>query len=71
MLLPTKRRSSLAGVAVASVRMGLSRRLYVTDKITQCSVLIDTGRDVSCFPKIFMVKNISKSDFALYAFYHV
>lgn len=67
MCLPTTKRSSLARVAVANACMGLSCRLYVTDKITQSSFLIDIGSYVSCFPKSCLVKDTRKSDFTLYA----
>ncbi|GBO21079.1 hypothetical protein AVEN_254521-1, partial [Araneus ventricosus] len=62
-----QKRDSPAGVATASVFRGGSRKLYVNDLKTRTGFLIDTGSDVSCYPKSFLTKEIRKSDFVLYA----
>ncbi|GBM65258.1 hypothetical protein AVEN_46099-1 [Araneus ventricosus] len=61
------KRDSPAGVATASVLRGGSRKLYINDIKTHTGFLIDTGSDVSCYPKSFLTKEIKKSDFVLYA----
>ncbi|GBN34333.1 hypothetical protein AVEN_141352-1, partial [Araneus ventricosus] len=58
---------SPAGAATASVLRGGSRKLYVNDIKTHTGFLIDTGSDVSCYPKSFLTKEIKKTDFVLYA----
>ncbi|GBO18941.1 Transposon Ty3-G Gag-Pol polyprotein [Araneus ventricosus] len=62
-----KKHDSPAGVVTASVLRGGNRKLYVNDIKTHTGFLIDTGSDVSCYPKSFLTKEIKKTDFVLYA----
>ena len=48
-------------------KKGFSRRLHIVDRLTQTSFLVDTGSDVSCFPRSYAKGKTTDSDFLLYA----
>lgn len=52
---------------MASAKRVNNRRLHVVDRLTKTKFLVDTGSDVSCYPKSFFKKNFKKTLSNLFA----
>ncbi|GBN33744.1 Transposon Ty3-G Gag-Pol polyprotein [Araneus ventricosus] len=54
-------------ISVASETLVYSRRLYVQDRITKTQFLVDTGSDVSCYPKSYLNEVLKLQGTTLFA----
>ncbi|GBM36992.1 hypothetical protein AVEN_9478-1 [Araneus ventricosus] len=54
-------------ISVASETLVYSRRLYVQDRITKTQFLVDTGSDVSCYPKSYLSEVLKLQGTTLFA----
>ncbi|GBN73263.1 Transposon Tf2-8 polyprotein [Araneus ventricosus] len=54
-------------ISVTSETIVYSRRLYVQDRITKTQFLVDTGSDVSCYPKSYLNEVLKLQGTTLFA----
>ncbi|XP_026323301.1 uncharacterized protein LOC113232739 [Hyposmocoma kahamanoa] len=62
-----KPREQPAVMALADCSQFTGRRLFVTDKVTKFKFLLDTGSDLSCFPRKLLSTQCKVSDYTLSA----